>query len=65
MTEPCITGKVQHNTRQNADKSRRKMAIKNIRNRVIGIETKVLNVYQCPFCPYWHVGHSKIEAGND
>jgi hypothetical protein len=59
----CATsGKIQHDTREAAEKilgraanGRKKRRVKHKRDTWRG----KLGVYRCPDCRYWHIGHSR------
>jgi hypothetical protein len=46
-------GKVHYNSRKDADHARRLSVVKYQPNRAV-------NVYRCPFCHKWHIGHSRM-----
>ena len=57
----CPTGKVPHASREAAEAHQKKLVWK---NHISGESerSKGLNVYPCPQCGAWHVGHSQAET---
>ena len=57
----CSTGKVEHPTRDAAEAAQKKLVYD---NHVKGEDAKSagLNVYPCPDCGAWHVGHSSLQT---
>lgn len=68
-TETCQTGKLMHETRELAQ--RQLVSFKTTKGKGSGGGKrgaggrpnkqgggKVLNVYRCPLCDHWHVGHT-------
>lgn len=62
-SETCQTGKLMHDTRELAQ--RQLVSFKTTRgkrggggkpNRQSG--GRVINVYRCPLCDHWHIGHT-------
>lgn len=57
MESLCITGKMRHKSEEGAHRHRRAMVVRNA--KLNKIHKNALNVYKCPYCPYYHIGHSK------
>ncbi len=59
--EKICGSKTQYSNRKKANDAKRNIEISNANKRKFGIADNknfgALNVYLCPFCGYWHIGH--------